>query len=99
MKIGTRVYNRGDMANLEHWGTITKIIPNKMFYEEVEITPDPDADRGPYRVPTAMISNVDKGNGLTRIVTEEAYNKRYEAQMQKLRDLHNRLMSAKQTSN
>lgn len=73
-RIGTRVFNRGDMANVEHWGTITRLIPGTRYSgREFEITPDAEADRKPYTIPTIAIHDVDKGNGLTRFVTKEAY--------------------------
>ena len=78
IEIGLRVYNRGDMANIEHWGTITRIIENKRFGNQIEITPDPDTEREPYTVPPIMISHVDEGHGGTRIVTEQAH-KNYRA--------------------
>ena len=71
--IGTRVFNRGDMANIEHWGTITAIHRSERFHDEYEITPDEDAERDPYTIPISMVYENDKGNGLTRFVTEVAY--------------------------
>jgi len=71
LKVGQKVYNRGDMANIEHWGIITKMTPADRFSDSIEITPIDD-DRGPYSVSSCAISDIDKGNGLTRIVTEEA---------------------------
>lgn len=76
IEIGLRVFNRGDMANIDHWGTITNIIKSHRFSDQVEITPDPDSvDRDPYCVSPVMISEIDKGHGGTRIVTEKAHNK------------------------
>ena len=80
IEVGTRVYNRGDMCNPEHFGTITKIESDR-WGTHIEITPDDgatlgytDEPRKPYSVPVIMICHVDKGNGSTRIVTEAAYN-------------------------
>ncbi len=76
LAIGTRVYNGGDMANFEHFGTITNIIRNARFGDQYEITPDDGADREePYCVTPAVFSEEYKGHGGTRFVTEETYNK------------------------
>lgn len=78
--VGTRVYNRGDVCNPSHWGTISGVTTGN-WGTQVEITPDDgtmvgdtDTPRKPYFVPAAMICSVDKGNGSTRIVTEAAYH-------------------------
>ena len=89
IKIGLRVYNRGDMANLPHWGTITRIIKDKRFGDQVEITPEPDAERKPYTVYPVMISHVDKDHGGTRIVTEHAYNEYRQKQIERMTDFIN----------
>ena len=79
-KIGTRVYNRGDMANAEHFGAITRLFPSTKYGpEHYEITPDPDAELDPYVVSVTMVCGWDSGNGTTRIVTEAAYQSRREA--------------------
>ena len=83
---GTRIYNRGDMANHPHWGTITRSYTDR-WGSHVTITIDEDddtIDEVSYTVPAMMISDIDKGNGLTRIVTEEAYNTWRTAQIEKL---------------
>jgi len=72
LSIGTRIFNGGDMANAEHFGTITKIIQTR-WQQEYEITPDPDAERKPYTIPFCGFSDVYLGHGGTRFVTEEAY--------------------------
>jgi len=84
IEIGLRVYNRGDMANPEHWGTITRIIENKQFGDQVEITPEPDAKRKPYTVYPVMISHVDEGHGGTRIVTERAHEMYRQKQIERM---------------
>lgn len=81
IKVGTRVYNRGDMANPDQFGTITKIEGGNITIESdntgLELYPDVErlAKDKPYvyTVPACMVSTIDKGNGLTRIVTEAAY--------------------------
>lgn len=73
LAIGTRIYNAGDMANIDHFGTITGIRVNT-WATEYEITPDPDAGRPPYTYPAFMLSTEYGGNHSTRVVTEAAYN-------------------------
>ena len=77
LAIGTRIYNRGDVANMEHFGAITGHNLSK-WGDQVQITPE-DADIKSYWVPLCMIHNVDSGNGTTRIVTAEAH-KAYRAE-------------------
>lgn len=70
LEIGTKVYNGGDMANVEHFGVITAI-KNGQY----QITPDADSDRkNPYWVPFCAFSPIYKGHGGTRFVTKEAYD-------------------------
>jgi len=84
---GTRIYNGGDMANADHFGTITKVETDR-WGTRYEITADPlepnpyddpnEPDlcllqRAPYWIPACAISPVYKGHGGTRIVTEVAY--------------------------
>jgi len=76
-EIGTRVYYRGDMANSDGFGTITSIRSDK-YANWTEITLD---DGRTLRPNTSMISDTDSGNGLTRIVTLAAYNKRLAEQV------------------
>ncbi len=74
LAVGTRVYNNGDMANQEHFGTITAIIRNPRFGDQYEITPDTGSDREkPYCITPAAFSDEFKGHGGTRFVTEAAY--------------------------
>lgn len=77
LTIGTRVYNNGDMANVEHFGTITSIKGH-----HVGITPDADSDRdGEYFVPASMFCEKYLGHGGTRFVTEEAYKTWHEERL------------------
>ena len=74
LTIGTRVFNGGDMANCEHFGTITAIETESRFQNHVEITPDAGSDRTkPYKVPACIFSAKYLGHGGTRFVTEAAY--------------------------
>jgi len=72
LNVGTRIFNGGDMANPEHFGTITNIITGR-FGTQIEITPDEEAERKPYSVPPCMFSETYLGHGGTRFVTESAY--------------------------
>ena len=81
INVGLRVYNRGDMANPEHWGTVTRVVPPGRFGAEVEITPDAGEGRKAYFVPPCAISEVDKGHCGTHIVTAAAYEERRQEQI------------------
>ena len=74
LPIGTRVYNHGDMANFPHFGVITAHRPADRFSAQLQITPDPDAERRPYWVPPCAFSRQYAGHGGTRLVTETAYH-------------------------
>lgn len=86
LSIGQRIYNRGDMANVEHFGTITRLVPAGRFADVVEITPDEGSERGAYRISSAMISDVDLGHGGTRIVTVEARKAYLDKVIESMRD-------------
>lgn len=87
--IGTRVFNHGDMANIEHFGTITAIESG-----HYEITPDADSERTkPYCIPFCLFSPVYKGHGGTRFVTEEAYEAFRAEQIATFQNWRNRLAS------
>jgi len=73
IKIGMEIYNRGDMANSPHWGTITKIQRSEQFSDGIEITPNPDEEMEPYWVTPLSIDDHDSGNCSTKIVTGAAH--------------------------
>ena len=76
--VGTRIYNRGDIANPDHYGTITAVTSTE-WGVQYHITPDPDSTRTqPYWVQKLTISPVDTGNGFSRIVTEAEHKRRME---------------------
>jgi hypothetical protein len=90
VKKGMKIYNNGDMANQEHWGTVTRIIPGGRFEAQIQITPDdPELiEQGivnPYVISACEIQEIDKGNGSTRIVTEKARRTFRKQQMDILR--------------
>ena len=80
LTIGTRIYNHGDMANFDHFGTITKIDRKSRFGDQYEITPD-DEDIEAYWVEPTIFKEEYKGHAGTRIVTEESYKAWREAQI------------------
>lgn len=89
--IGDRLFNRGDVCNREHFGTVTNIKPGR-FGTQVEVTPDEGSGRaGPYWITPAQVSTVDRGNGSTRIVTEAAYKALRQQQIEALRAEINRV--------
>lgn len=83
LSVGQRVYNRGDMANIEHWGTITAIVPPGRFSDCITIEPD-EEEIQEYSISACMISDVDLGHGGTRIVTESSFLKRREELLRQL---------------
>jgi len=60
--------------------------------DQVQITPEEEAeDRDPYWILPSSISEVDSGNGSTRIVTEEAYRRHEAATIQQMQEDRQRL--------
>lgn len=76
-KIGTKVYNHGDMANQSHFGTVTKMNGNT-----IKIRPD-EPDIETYSVETFMFSPEFKGHCGTRLVLAAAYDKWFNEQINK----------------
>lgn len=95
LTIGTRVFNNGDMANCEHFGTITAI---KGAY--VEITADEGSDRTkPYSVPASMFCEKFLGHGGTRFVTEAAYKAWRQERMEAMKAEYEAMMARRQMAN
>lgn len=71
---GTRVYNGGDMANPDHFGTVIDTVTDE-WGTYVWIKPDKGSAHGEdkYSVPICLFSDVYLGHGGTRFVTEAAY--------------------------
>lgn len=67
----TRIFYRGDMANMEDLGTIARAYSDKWgrFYD---ITLDDG--RNILGLPAIMVKTKDTGNGLSRFVTLKAHN-------------------------
>ena len=79
--VGQKFYNRGDMANVPGWFIVESVEVSKfgVHYRMQEI----DGERNIF-IPEVCLSDVDKGNGSTRIVTEKAYTEYKEAQLAQL---------------
>ena len=86
LEVGTRIYNGGDMANIEHFGTITRVQKDR-WGTSYWIMPDADSERTKeYSIPPVMVSPEYDGTGRTRIVTEAAYLAWREKQAARFRD-------------
>lgn len=79
---GTRVFNRGDMANLEHWCIVRAIMPATKYGSEQVMLMEESDPCHVYWIPTSAISNVDNGTGRTRFVTEAAFKALRKAQQE-----------------
>ena len=76
LNVGTRIFNRGDMANIEHMGTITEVQVSSYgvnYLIAPDIEGEMSCERASYWIPKVCVSPEYKGDGLTRIVTEESY--------------------------
>ena len=99
LEIGTRVFNGGDMANCEHFGTITAINTSK-WGTHVEITPDADSDRTkPYSVPDCVFCEKYLGHGGTRFVTEAAYKAFRAEQIERMQKEYAAIMARRAAQN
>lgn len=94
-QVGQLIYYRGDMANIAGWFRITKANPPSQYmglsYDMKEL----DGDRTMVQIKESMISEVDKRNGLTRFVTEKAYNKAREEYNKAREEEENRINETK----
>lgn len=75
-EVGQIIHNKGDMANNSGWFRIIEIIdyPNQaIWYNIKEIGGTGRVNR----IHQAVINTYDQGNGLTKIVTKEAYIQRF----------------------
>lgn len=81
LKEKTRIYYAGDMANDEGFGTIIKAYQDKWgsFYNILM-----DDGREINSLHTIAFSEIYKGHGGTRFVTEDAYNAYKEEMIQNL---------------
>jgi len=73
IRIGTEIYNGGDMANNPHFGTVTKIMQSPAFGVSIEINPEGGSGRQKYTMSPCLFSEKYLGHGGTRIVTKSAY--------------------------
>jgi len=81
LKIGQRIFNHGDMCNQSHFGTIVCVTVDKWG---VHYNIQPDGDGKSYWVEGYTFSDEYKGNGMTRMVTKEAYDEYRQAQIKEL---------------
>jgi hypothetical protein len=72
LAIGTEIYNCGDMANIPHFGVIINIKTSKECGTQYEIKSEEEKPEK-YWIDSCMISSRYLNNGLSRIVTKEAY--------------------------
>lgn len=79
-QVGQLIYNRGDMANQPGWFKITEV--HDKLYDMAEV----GGDRTCKRIYESMINEVDKQNGSTRFVTEQAYNTAREAAIKRIEE-------------
>lgn len=90
--IGQKIYYRGDMANQPGWFEIASYDKKWGTYDLKEI----DGDRQIKSFYECGISDVDKGHGGTRFVTEQAYKTFREQQMKTLEESFAKYRSRKQ---
>lgn len=83
-QIGEKIYNRGDVCNLPGWFEIVNYKNGNYDLEEI------NGDRKINSLFECAISEVDKGNGSTRFVTEKAYNDFRNKQYEQLQAFINR---------
>jgi hypothetical protein len=75
LEVGIRIYNRGDMANPDHYGTVVAVVTDK-WGTRYQIRPDADScERDAYWINKELVSETDTGNGLSRIVTEKEHER------------------------
>jgi|TARA_R110000824_G_scaffold369135_1_gene558553 hypothetical protein len=72
IKVGTRIYYGGDMANPDGFGTVSDVGRNSFTAKWYSI----DMDDGTFisMLPACMFSKKYAGNGSTRFVTKDAYD-------------------------
>lgn len=77
LEVGTRMFNHGDMANTEHFGTIAEVIetPDGDHHYRIQVDDDPARE---YAIHADFVSKEYLGHGGSRIVTEEAYHEYWE---------------------
>ena len=95
IKTGDRLYNRGDMANPEHWVTVVSIDAAK---GTMQVLPDAGEYHhdNEYRLYLCSVSTTDSGNGSTRIVTEAAFRARRDEQIAEFKKMAARLAAKRQ---
>jgi hypothetical protein len=79
LKVGTKVYNGGDIANESYIGVIVKVVTNR-WYTIYHVEHDEQISV----LEHSLLSPEYKGNHSTRFVTLEAYNRYAELQIKQL---------------
>jgi hypothetical protein len=75
IEIGTKIYYRGDMANMEGFGEVTSVMNDRFGSYFSAVLED---GREINKLPAHMLSEEDTGNGMTRFCTLAAFNERRE---------------------
>lgn len=88
-QIGQKIYNRGDMANRPGWFEITDYKEDR-FGKRYDLKEIGGEQRTINAIPECAISEIDKGNGSTRFVTEKAYNDLRNKQLEQLQEMMNK---------
>ena len=91
IKIGQKIYYRGDMSNQEGIGEVTEIKITK--WGETFSTKLEDG-RVQNNIPCLMLDNVDTGNGHTRFCTLEAYEKRRAEKIKRFLSLNDKVSNS-----
>jgi hypothetical protein len=97
LKVGTRVYNRGDRANSEHFGSIVKVsVDTWGTHYRIRIDADcvDETGREEYTIPKVLVSEVDVGNGLSRIVTEDEHKRFVAERLEELKKRYQEINGA-----
>jgi len=86
LKVGTRVYNHGDICNQSHFGEIVEIKISKWGIDYT-IKPDVGGERtANYVIPASCFDEKFSGNGSTRFVTQTEYFRWKGEQLAKYRE-------------
>ncbi|KKN10598.1 hypothetical protein LCGC14_1035100 [marine sediment metagenome] len=86
VKVGDKIFNRGDMCNHEHFGTVIEVKANRWGTHCKILPMDEPTGRYAYWIEHSAIDHIDSGNGSTRIVTAKAHAEWRERELAKLRN-------------
>lgn len=81
LTVGTEIFNHGDMANHPHFGEIVEV--------STKLTPQYKirAPHGEYWVMAMGFSPKYEGNGMTRLVTKQAYMEYKETAAKRIKEM------------